>query len=92
MITGYAYELWNGKEVVGHFHSLTKIYGRSLVVPETGMFKRSYFRKHPQIEVPIITRVISDNGIDVHYRICLDVRKKSKRQIEILKRSTCPRL
>lgn len=81
----YAYELWNGKEVVGHYVSMSPLYGRTLAVPELPPLKQSYFRKIKRIEVPIITRVVSDDGVTMTVRIVLDVSKKSKRQIELLK-------
>lgn len=85
MVTGYTYELWDGKEVIGHFFSLHQIYGLYLVVPTVSTLKQSYYKKSEEIKVPILHRVIYDNGVDITIRKVLDVRKKSKRQIEILK-------
>lgn len=84
MITPKRYELWNGKEVVGYYNSNFEICGRRLIVPEQSMLKQKYGSALKTIEVPIITRIISNDGVDVHFRIVLDVRCKSARQIKIL--------
>lgn len=84
MITGYQYELWNGKEVVGHYHSVERVVGSQLHVFTGSVLKQKYGVKPKTIIVPITTRIISDDGMDVHLRVVLDVRRKSKRQINIL--------
>lgn len=79
-------ELWNGREVVGHLKLKHGLYGASLrLVFAPSPLRQLYGVKYPEVTVPIITRVVSDNGVDYVVRRCLDVRKKSKRQRELLK-------
>jgi hypothetical protein len=85
VITGYSYELWDGEKVLGHYQSLFPIYSNHLVVPELTTLKQPYSKKVRQIKVPVTSRIISDTKVDIHIRIVLDVRRKSKRQIQILK-------
>ena len=80
----FEYELWNGKKVVGTVGSSHPFYGNYVLFPELAMFKQPYNQKPKQIKVPIIRRLISDDGINIHFRVCLDVRRKSKRQIKII--------
>lgn len=84
MITGYKYELWDGKKVIGYHQSFSLYSGKYLVIPELSEFKRPYNRKLKEFKVPIIMRIVSNSGIDVHLRTVLDVRRKSRRQIKIL--------
>lgn len=84
MIIRYAYELWNGREVVGYYSSQFKIKGAFLIVPTISVFKQKYGSKVKEIKVPMTTRNIFNNGIDVHIRIVLDVKRKSKNQIRFL--------
>ena len=84
MIQTYQYELWNGKEVVGHYCTQYKLYGRFLVVPTMSLLKQPYRSKCEEILFPITYRIVSDNGVERLTRIVLDVRRKSKRQIDIL--------
>lgn len=88
MVLGHNYELWNGKEVVGHFHSIWVLKGLSISVAEKSTFKQKYNEHTAVIKVPMIRMVIADNGMDVTLRTCLDVRKKSRRQIEILRKGS----
>lgn len=82
----YKYELWNGKEVVGHYVVDYLLRGKSVTFTcSPGIFKEVYGKKYEQIVVPFIWRTVSDNGIDILSRLCLDVRRKSKRQLRILK-------
>lgn len=87
MITGFKYELWDGKKVVGYYTCLypLNIVGRYMVFHMISTFKQKYNKQYETITVPITTRLISDNGIDYTIRRALDVRKKSKRQINLLK-------
>jgi hypothetical protein len=78
MQRGYKYELWKGKKMVGLLLSTDKIVGHEFIVPE------KIGNKIQKITLPISFRVISDDGVDVHYRRVLDVTKKSKRQINSL--------
>lgn len=84
----FKYELWNGQECLGYFSTCFPLRGVHLVVPEVPEFKAKYRRKRKVISVPIINRVVSDNGVDLVLRKVLDVRRKSKRQIGLLKGRT----
>lgn len=90
MISIFTYELWDGKKVVGSYVSMFGLQGRELVVPESSILKQSYFGRIKQIRVPIIYRQLSDNGVDLVMRKCLDVRRKSKRQLKILTGASSP--
>lgn len=85
MSTIYSYELWNGKEVVGYFNALFRVQGTHVIIPTISEYKREYGRTCEKIKVPISSRVLYYNGIDTYTRIVLDVRKKSQRQIDIIK-------
>lgn len=82
----YIYELWNGKKAVGSFRSRQRLIGAFMALPEP----LSAFGRKPRggkltlLKVPLLYRIVSDNGIDIHYRLCLDVRRLSKRQRQIL--------
>lgn len=86
MATYYNYELWNGEKILGYYSATFPIRGKFLFVRPVSTFKQLYDIKPEIIKVPIITRVVSTTATDVHSRIVLDVRKKSKRQIGILMR------
>lgn len=79
------YELWDGKEVLGHYASPYKLAGNYLEIPEITLFEQTYNKKVKTIKIPLVVRVVKERGLDITLRIFLDVRKKSKRQIEILK-------
>lgn len=85
MITGYTYELWNGKDAVGTYTSMTPLMGHFIQVPYLSSFKQKTNRKIQIVTCRIGIRKISDNGVDRTYRTFIDVRRKSMRQIEILK-------
>lgn len=87
MIRTYNYELWNGKKVLGYYSSIHQLCGNRMVVYETSTLKQSYKSYPKTFEIPITTRIVSYDGIDMLSRIVLDVRKKSKRQIDIMKTS-----
>lgn len=72
----YTYELWNGKEVVGTIDIRNPIMGVNFTI-------MSY--RYKDITMPVRTRVVSDDGVDVVLRRVLDVSRKGKRQIEFLK-------
>lgn len=80
----YLYELWNGKEVVGHYGSIWPLMGTHIRIFEMSELKQPYGVKPKSIECPISYRIVSDNKIDRVMRTVIDVRRKSKRQIEIL--------
>lgn len=84
MPTIYMYELWNGKNVVGYHRSTHLLQGNHVEIFEVSILKERYNKAYKPFKIPITTRVISDNGIDVHTRVCLDVRRKSIRQINWL--------
>jgi len=84
MTLPYEFELWNGKKVVGTYKTFSRLYGKILVVPTIHFLKQKYSSKLAEIRVPIIYRVIYKDHRDTTIRQCLDVRKKSKRQIKIL--------
>lgn len=85
MPTWYTYELWNGKAVLGTITLKYPLRGRYFIVPTISELKREYNKTYEEIEVPTTFRVVSDNGVDRLIRMCLDVRRKSKRQIEIIR-------
>lgn len=85
MPTYYAYELWNGKKVIGYYNSQYQLQGLSVVIPTISELKRLYGRTYETITVPLGVRCISNDGIDSVYRLYLDVRRKSKRQIKIIR-------
>jgi hypothetical protein len=82
----YVYDLWNGKEVVGTYSSMSELAGNTLIVPYLSEFKQGYNKKIKNIKLPLIVRVVSVNihRGEVTYRLALDVRRKSKRQIAFL--------
>lgn len=84
MIRTYQYELWNGKKVVGTYTTPYRLMGLHTLVSEHSTLKQFYRQKLKVIKVPIITRIILDDGVDITVRRCLDVRRKSKRQLELL--------
>lgn len=86
MMTVYSYELWNGKEVVGRINLRFHLSGNNIIIPETFLFKKPYDQKFKTINLPVITRFIETTHEDMVYRTVFDVRHKSKRQIDILKR------
>ncbi len=74
-----SYELWNGKKVVGYLRTDHKFMGKFVKIP--------YYNKKGLlsfIELPIIFRMIYQSDLEMTCRTCLDVRRKSKYQIEIL--------
>lgn len=81
---GYSYPLWNGKEVVGHYYTLSRIQGVSLVVAEVPLIKHRYGTKLKTITIPVLTHCVSDDGVTMVLERRLDVRGKSRRQISIL--------
>lgn len=84
MITGYSYDLWDGEKVIGKHWVLFKIWGKALIVPELSPLKQPYNRKPKEIRIPLIYREVYNDGVEIHYRITLDVSRKSDRQIAIL--------
>ncbi len=86
MPTVYEYELWNGKEVIGVVSLVFPIV-TSLTLFGESLFKQGYKKRPKTLVVPLFARWIDHRNM----RLVLDVRRKSKRQIEIIKkcRSYC---
>jgi len=84
----YAYELLNRGQQVGFYFSYSELHGSHIIVFEDSLLKQSYFKKPRTIKVPIIHRKVIIEGT-INYRICLDVSRKSQRQINILKERVC---
>lgn len=84
MPTVYTYELWNGKEVVGHYCSSTRLIGLHVVIPYVTALKSAYGRRIKTVIVPVMHRVLPSSGVDYCVRPVLDVRRKSARQIKII--------
>lgn len=72
----YELELWNGKEVVGWVRTTLLFLGKHVIFPIP--------RKSKRIKVPVGLRIVSRTRTDITTRICLDVRRKSERQIREL--------
>lgn len=85
MLTEYRYELWNGREVVGYYCCSFKLMGTHLVQTYLSPLKEIYGRKAKEVKVPISYRITWSDDIDTHFITVLDVRKKSKAQIDILR-------
>lgn len=88
MNTGYEYELWNGKEVVGKVYAdypMSLASGDFLEIPEVPIFKQKYGCKVKTVRFKLRCRTI-ESYRDITYRLCIDVRRKSKRQIDLLKK------
>ena len=85
MLTGYTYELWNGKKVVGHKTTMYPLLAEKFRQLEVSIFEQKYGQTPREIIVSISRRLLTDNGVDITYRRILDVSRKSKRQIKILK-------
>lgn len=84
MVTGYSYDIWNGKKVIGSYWSDCRLHGRELVVPAVSEFKREFGKRYETIMVPLISRLVYDDGVEYRVRISLDVRRKSKRQLKLI--------
>lgn len=72
----YEYELWNGKKVLDIIKSDKVFLGKYVFFPD--------LKKRKRIKVPLITRIVYEDGVNFHFRFCLDVRRKSKKQIQII--------
>lgn len=75
-MTNYNYQLWNGKQIIGIIRLKEPIRGKALVL--------SFFGPYETITLPLFY-LSEDDGVRVLTCRVLDVRKKSKRQIERLK-------
>lgn len=85
MIRTYFYDLWNGKETVGQLRTTTPIRGRSITVSEVSIFKLPYGTNPKTITCPIDVITTSDDGVTIIMKRVINVRRKSKRQIALLK-------
>jgi len=80
-------ELWDGKKVIATIPLSTNLlFGKTAILCfAPSELKRVYGKRYETIELPILYRCVSDNGMDYTIRRCLDVRKKSARQIALIK-------
>ncbi len=86
-------ELWSGKKLIG-----TVLIDYTLLIGRTVMFcfapsplRQVYGRSYETLSLPVMCRYLPTDGPDYIIRRCLDVRRKSKRQIEMLKKHYGPR-
>lgn len=82
----YSYDLWNGKKVVGQYNSYAeiKLTGNSITIPVYDNSK--YVDRYEAITVPILYKLTKTDYKTSTVLICLDVSRKSKRQIKLLKK------
>lgn len=89
MASWYYYDIWDGEKVIGRLSSMFRLYihcGETtiqLFCDYSGKNKRGK-RGDEDLTVPLIMRTVYDDGVEVRQRLTLDVRKKSKRQIQLL--------
>lgn len=76
----YSYELWDGKKSHGDFVTSAEIKGNHVIIPE--------YNSRKVIKLKIKTRIIIYDRIKYTVIIYLDVRRKSKRQIEMIKKQS----
>lgn len=81
MAQSYVYELFNGKTAIGTITLMAPVIGKGINIPTVTPFGT----KWETVFLKIGYRQISDNGVDYTIRRYLDVRKKSKRQIDLIK-------
>lgn len=87
MLTGYSYQLWNGKKVVGTCWFPRPLQGAFVVIPEESMLKVRYARKKPtEIKFPLQWRLVKQTHNSQTFELFVCVQKKSARQIEVLKK------
>ncbi len=79
----YIFPVWNGKDIIGHYSSKTFTSSR-LVIPVVSEFKRFYNKQYEDIEVPILSLVKHITKTKYEVQHVLDVRRKSKRQIDLI--------
>ncbi len=80
MAVPFEYELWDGHKVVGKICLPYEVTGKGIAILEEFILKQRYSQKLKEIKIPIIT-VKTDYKT---YRIMLDVRRKSPRQIALI--------
>ena len=80
----YDYPIWNGKKIIGYFRWSNRLFGVSVVIPVNSILKQKYGKNIETISVPLVRRVLNDDGVRYTVETALDVRRKSERQIKIL--------
>lgn len=80
MPTGYTYDIWDGKKIIGQYTLLTPILGKGVNI----IFKESYNKNsYDSIIIPL-AYLTEDNGVSYTVTRVLDVRRKSKRQKKLI--------
>lgn len=87
MITVNRYELWNGKKVLGYYNTTSILMGSELIIHTISELKRIYGKYYEEIKIPLTCRIIRKDATEYSVRTVLDVRKKSKRQRELIKKA-----
>lgn len=85
MITGYTYRLMKKNKHVGNYHSLYPLRGESITQREISRFRQKYGQRVKYIKCPLKLIFVKDDGVLITWERVIDVTKKSKRQIDILK-------
>jgi hypothetical protein len=84
MGSSYTYQFWDGRKFIGSYTTQFPIVGKAMMFPSIAPLKELYYgKKYETIEVPI-AYLTEDNGVSYTTTRVLDVRRKSKRQREIL--------
>ncbi len=82
----YTYKLWDGKQVVGTLTLPTAIQGAHVrVYFAPSLLKQIYGKKYETITCPLLFESV-DNGVTITTERLIDVRRKSPRQIELLRK------
>ncbi len=84
MPTVYVYDFWNGRALVGSVSLPFPLQGTSVTFGEYSALKRPYTGKIGKVVLPVRIIQISDDGITVVYKLVLDIRRKTKRQLEVV--------
>lgn len=88
MSTGYYYNLWNGKEIIGTCYvELFPLNVKEFHLPTMSILKEKYrnSQKITTIKIPLVDVVVEEKYNSYKVERMLDIRRKSKRQIEIIK-------
>lgn len=79
------YEIWNGKKMLGHHKTKMALWGaKYLVFPYESWDKKTNTNTIKSVNIPISYRKIFDDGVDITYRIILDVKGISAKEIKML--------
>lgn len=81
----HSYELIKAGKVVGKVTYLHELHGLEVVIPYNVKLKTKVKRK--ELVVPLRVRFVERFGAEVTFRWYLDVSRKSKKQIKIIKES-----